>query len=204
MLMIISGAFGIFKRNIFSAIGKFDKDTMTEDFDLALKIRKRKGKIKFARDSIARTYCPNNWKAWKVQRRRWAHGHISTLYKHRDMLLSSRFTKKDRVGQADMWLMDVILVFVFWFSPIVFVPYLILKTLEGDGHIIIYTLAMIFLIYLAAETIIFLYAVYSSRKWSNLKLIYLIPVVAFGYRILLKFIVLQGYFKAIRGKKIGW
>jgi len=93
---------------------------------------------------------------------------------------------------------------VFWFSPIVFVPYLILKTLEGDGHIIIYTLAMIFLIYLAAETIIFLYAVYSSRKWSNLKLIYLIPVVAFGYRILLKFIVLQGYFKAIRGKKIGW
>jgi len=204
MLMIISGAFGIFRRDIFSAIGKFDKDTMTEDFDLALKIRKRKGKIKFARDSIARTYCPNNWKAWKVQRRRWAHGHISTLYKHRDMLLSSRFTRKDRVGQADMWLMDVILVFVFWFSPIVFVPYLLIKTLEGNGHIIIYTLATIFLIYLAAETVVFLYAVYSSRKWSNLKLIYLVPVVAFGYRILLKFIVLQGYFKAIRGKKIGW
>ena len=204
MLMIISGAFGIFRRDIFSAIGKFDKDTMTEDFDLALKIRKRKGKIKFARDSIARTYCPNNWKAWRVQRRRWAHGHISTLYKHRDMLLSSRFARKDRLGQADMWLMDVILVFVFWFSPIIFVPYLIIKTLEGNSHIIFYTLAVIFLIYLVAEAIVFLYAVYSSRKWSNLKLIYLVPAVAFGYRILLKFIVLQGYLKAIRGKKIGW
>jgi len=204
MLMIISGAFGIFRRDIFNAIGKFDKDTMTEDFDLALKIRKRKGKIKFARNSIARTYCPNNWKAWRVQRRRWAHGHISTLYKHRDMLLSSKFTKKDRLGQADMWLMDVILVFAFWFFPIFFVPYLIIKTLEGNGHIIIYTLGIIFLIYLMAEMAVFLYAVYSSRKWSNLKMIYLVPAVAFGYRMLLKFIVLQGYLKAIRGKKINW
>jgi len=204
MLMIISGAFGIFRRDIFSAIGKFDKDTMTEDFDLALKIRKRKGKIKFVPNSIARTYCPNNWKAWKVQRRRWAHGHISTLYKHRDMLLSSRFTRKDRMGQADMWFMDVILVFVFWIFPLVFVPYLIIKTLEGNGHIIIYTLTVIFLIYFISETAVFLYAVYSSRKWSYLKLIYLVPVVAFGYRILLKFIVLQGYLKAIRGRKIGW
>ena len=103
-----------------------------------------------------------------------------------------------------MWLMDVILVFIFWISPIFFVPYLIIKTLEGDGHIIIYTLTMIFSIYLIAETIIFLYAVYASRKWGNLKLIYLIPVVAFGYRILLKFIVFQGYLKAIRGKKVNW
>jgi len=103
-----------------------------------------------------------------------------------------------------MWFMDVILVFVFWIFPLVFVPYLIIKTLEGNGHIIIYTLTVIFLIYFISETAVFLYAVYSSRKWSYLKLIYLVPVVAFGYRILLKFIVLQGYLKAIRGRKIGW
>ena len=34
ILLVISGAFGVFRREIFSGTGKFDKDTITEDFDL--------------------------------------------------------------------------------------------------------------------------------------------------------------------------
>ena len=94
ILLVISGAFGVFRREIFSGTGKFDKDTITEDFDLTLKVRKTKGKIPFVKDSIARTYCPNNWRAWIKQRQRWAHGQMQTLKKHKDLMLSSKSTKQ--------------------------------------------------------------------------------------------------------------
>ena len=47
VLLVISGAFGIFKKEIIKDVHTFDKDTLTEDFDLTLKFRKTRGKIRF-------------------------------------------------------------------------------------------------------------------------------------------------------------
>jgi cellulose synthase/poly-beta-1,6-N-acetylglucosamine synthase-like glycosyltransferase len=40
----------------------YNKDTLTEDFDLTLKLFKSGGNIEFVPDAIAWTYCPSTWK----------------------------------------------------------------------------------------------------------------------------------------------
>ncbi|MDH5666323.1 MAG: glycosyltransferase family 2 protein, partial [Nitrosopumilus sp.] len=97
IVVIISGAFGVFRKNVFESVGKYDKDTITEDFDLTLKMLKRKdsskNNVKFLGDAVAWTYCPSKLSSWIKQRERWAFGEYSTLRKHGIMKKDSPRTR---------------------------------------------------------------------------------------------------------------
>ena len=204
ILLVISGAFGVFRREIFSGTGKFDKDTITEDFDLTLKVRKTKGKIPFVKDSIARTYCPNNWRAWIKQRQRWAHGQMQTLKKHRDLMLSSKFTRRDRIAMFDMWVLDIIMNFLFVIYLIALGPAAIIMSVYGNVHILVNVLTLVVATYLLSETVIFAFAVIVSRKYSYFKYIYLVPFMALFYRPFLKIVIFKSYIQAARNKETTW
>lgn len=81
-LLIISGAFGAFwKRNI-NSLGRYDKDTITEDFDVTIKMRKLGKRLAFSEKAIAWTFVPETWRDWIRQRLRWTRGQAETLWKH--------------------------------------------------------------------------------------------------------------------------
>ena len=204
ILLVISGAFGIFRREIFSGTGKFDKDTITEDFDLTLKVRKTRGKIPFVRSSIARTYCPNNWKAWIKQRQRWAHGQMQTLKKHKDLMLSSKFTRRDRIAMFDMWALDIIMNFLFVVYLIALGPVSIIMIVYGNVHILVNVLGLIIATYLISETIIYVFAVMVSRQYKYFKYLYLVPFMALFYRPFLKIVIFKSYINAARNKEATW
>jgi len=120
VLVIIPGAFGALRTASAKKIALYDIDTVTEDFDLTLKLFKIGGKIEFVPDVIAYTYCPSNWKAWIRQRVRWSHGQVVTLLKHRD-IITTRNVKYDLwfvFGVFDMIFMDIILLFARTISMI--------------------------------------------------------------------------------------
>ena len=204
ILLVISGAFGVFRREIFSGAGKFDKDTITEDFDLTLKVRKTRGKIPFVRDSIARTYCPNNWRAWMKQRQRWAHGQMQTLKKHKDLMLSSKFTRRDRVAMFDMWVLDIVMNFLFVVYLIALGPASIIMTVYGNVHILVNVLTLVIGTYLVSETVIFVFAVIASRRYEYFKYLYLVPYMALFYRPFLKIVIFKSYINAARNKDTTW
>ena len=204
ILLVISGAFGIFRREIFSGTGKFDKDTITEDFDLTLKVRKTKGKIPFVRDSIARTYCPNNWTAWMKQRQRWAHGQMQTLKKHKDLMLSSKFTRRDRIAMFDMWALDIIMNFLFVIYLIALGPASVIMIVYGNVHILVNVLALIIATYLVSETIIFVFAIMVSHQYKYFRYLYLVPFMALFYRPFLKIVIFKSYINAARNKEATW
>jgi len=128
-------AFGVFSKETGKKIGLYDKDTLTEDFDLTIKLVKLGGNIEFVPNAIAWTYCPNNWKAGIRQRVRWTHGQLSTIIKHQNALKSPAYKRSFRLALYDMIIMDVILLFVrmagfiwlalFWGPEIIFVYTLI-------------------------------------------------------------------------------
>ena len=204
ILLVISGAFGVFRREIFSGTGKFDKDTITEDFDLTLKVRKTKGKIPFVKDSIARTYCPNNWKAWIKQRQRWAHGQMQTLKKHRDLMVSSKSTNRDRIAMFDMWVLDIVMNFLFVVYLIALGPASIIMAVYGNVHILVNVLTLVVITYLVSETLIFVFAVLVSRKYKYFKYLYLVPFMALFYRPFLKIVIFKSYINAARNKEATW
>lgn len=113
ILVIIPGAFGAFRKPAVKKVGMFDKDTITEDFDLGIKIFKTGGRVEFVPNAVARTYCPNNWKAWMRQRIRWSHGQFRTLLKHRDAISGRTvYPFLFILGLVDMMFMDIVLLFV--------------------------------------------------------------------------------------------
>ncbi|MHB2035724.1 MAG: glycosyltransferase family 2 protein [Nitrososphaerales archaeon] len=196
MLIIISGALGGFRKRIAVELGLFDKDTITEDFDLTIKLRKTGGKIFFSADSVAWTYCPATLKAWIRQRKRWAIGQIETLLKHKDAYVNQRFGLGFRAALFDMVLMDIILLFArtFWIAYVLF---------DFSANYL-YALILISIVYLASELLTILSAIALSPRKGDLRLVYLLPVVVFVYRPLYGFVRMYAYFLRALGKKSGW
>ena len=205
ILLVISGAFGVFKKNFFRGVRTFDKDTLTEDFDLTLKLRKTKKKIRFVGNSTAYTYCPNNMSVWKRQRNRWAYGQFQTLLKNRN-ILTSKFPLRDKISFLDMFVLDVFLALLFPIGLVVLGVVAITLYLEDNLHVLVYPLFFTMLSFLVLETLVFLYAVAHSgkNKLSSLKLIYLAPVMTFYYRPYLKMINLRAYIRAYLKKQASW
>ena len=205
VLLVISGAFGIFKKNIFRGVHTFDNDTLTEDFDLTLKFRKTKGVIRFVGNSIAYTYCPNNMSVWIKQRNRWAYGQFQTLLKNKN-ILTSKFPIRDKISFLDMFVLDIFLALMFPIGLVALGVIAVSLYFEDNLHVLVYPLFFTMMSFLILEILIFLYAVSHSGKdrLHSLKLVYLAPVMTFFYRPFLKMVNLRAYVRAYFKKHASW
>ena len=89
--LIISGAFGVFKRGIVVNAGGFATDTVGEDMELVVRLHRycRENeidyRIAFIPDPVAWTEAPEDLKSLGKQRDRWQRGLVQTLWRHRQM-----------------------------------------------------------------------------------------------------------------------
>lgn len=198
ILLIIPGAFGAFRRKVMKAIGGIDTDTITEDFDFVLKLRKTGYKIVFAQKAIAWTVVPNTLSGWFRQRVRWAYGQLQSIKKHKDLLFNTKYGLRSILSLFDILLMDIFLLFIrfFWLLLVPFTfPSIPLWKLAS----------LILLFYLALE---FLQAsvalAVSPRGEKELGFLLLVPIVVLFYRPLYSFVRVLAYFKEILGFKTKW
>ncbi len=97
MLLIISGAFGLFRRETVVEAGGYDTTTVGEDAELIVRLHRhcreqeRRYKITFVADPICWTEAPSTRDALRRQRDRWQRGLLETLWRHRGMLLRPRY-----------------------------------------------------------------------------------------------------------------
>ncbi len=95
--LIVSGAFAVFHRESVIEAGGFGQDTVTEDMDLIVQLRrwavahKRKIKMSFTTDPVCWTECPSSFGNLARQRRRWQMGLCQTLWKHSEMLFNRNY-----------------------------------------------------------------------------------------------------------------
>jgi cellulose synthase/poly-beta-1,6-N-acetylglucosamine synthase-like glycosyltransferase len=96
-LLIISGAFGLFKKEIVLAVGGYKHDTVGEDMELVVRMhrycieRKIPYRVDFVPDPVCWTEAPETLKILGRQRNRWHRGLIDTLLIHKTMLLNPRY-----------------------------------------------------------------------------------------------------------------
>lgn len=95
--LIISGAFGLFKKDVVVAAGGYDSSTMGEDMELVVKLHEYcilndvDYKIRYATDAICWSQAPESLRDLRKQRKRWHIGLFQTLIKHIKMLLNPKF-----------------------------------------------------------------------------------------------------------------
>lgn len=96
-LLLISGAFGAFDREILIASGGYSHDTVGEDMELVVRMRrymadrKMPYKVAFIPDPLCWTEAPASYKILGRQRNRWARGTAETLWRHRRMFFNPRY-----------------------------------------------------------------------------------------------------------------
>jgi cellulose synthase/poly-beta-1,6-N-acetylglucosamine synthase-like glycosyltransferase len=99
--LIISGAFGLFRKDHLLAVGGYDATSSVEDLDLVVRLHRylRRHKIPyeipFIPDPVAWTEVPESLRVLGRQRERWQRGLVAAMWQYRGMLFNPRY---GRVG----------------------------------------------------------------------------------------------------------
>ena len=113
-LLIISGAFGAFRKDAVIAVGGYTTHCIGEDMELVVKLHRglRKAgkpyKISFLPDPICWTQPPENLKDLYKQRKRWQIGLINVLLRHRDMAFNPEYGKTGLLMLPYYWIFEFI------------------------------------------------------------------------------------------------
>jgi cellulose synthase/poly-beta-1,6-N-acetylglucosamine synthase-like glycosyltransferase len=96
-ILIVSGAFGIFRREEVVEAGGYDPDSFAEDAELVVRLHKlcrdrgQRYRIGFIADPVCWTEAPSSLKALKTQRERWQRGLLEVLWRYRGMIGRRRY-----------------------------------------------------------------------------------------------------------------
>jgi cellulose synthase/poly-beta-1,6-N-acetylglucosamine synthase-like glycosyltransferase len=113
MLPIISGAFGIFRRDLVLRIGGFRTQAIGEDVDLVVRLHRYLReheilyRISFVPDPTCWTEVPSDLKSLARQRVRWQQGLMDTLWRNRDMLFRPRYGRIGFFLLPYLWLFEL-------------------------------------------------------------------------------------------------
>ena len=114
MLLIISGAFGAFNKQLVIDAGGYTPRCIGEDMELVVKLHQHmlKGKrvysIKFLPDPVCWTQPPDTLGDLKKQRKRWHIGLIDTLMRHRDMAFNPDYGRVGIFCLPYFWIFELI------------------------------------------------------------------------------------------------
>jgi cellulose synthase/poly-beta-1,6-N-acetylglucosamine synthase-like glycosyltransferase len=113
-LLIISGAFGLFRRDAVMEVGGYRLGTVGEDMELVIRLHrhnlslKRAYKIVFVPEPVCWTQAPEKLSVLARQRARWHRGALETFFAHFDMLFNPRFGRIGFLGFGYILSVDVL------------------------------------------------------------------------------------------------
>ena len=210
-LLIISGAFGLFRRDAVEAVGGWRTDTVGEDAELVVRMhrhmreRDEEYRIEFVPDPVCWTEAPESMRVLSRQRRRWQRGLAETLWKHRTMFGRPRYGTLGMVALPYFVLFEligpVIQLASFFVLPVAFVfGMLDVAILVAFAIVAVLLGVLLSVAALALEE--FSFRRHLHRVDVVRMLIYAV-VENFGFRQLVDFWRLQGLVDVVRRRK-GW
>jgi cellulose synthase/poly-beta-1,6-N-acetylglucosamine synthase-like glycosyltransferase len=114
MLMIISGAFGLFRTDLVRAVGGYRSSSIGEDIDLVARLHRHlreKGsdyEIRFVPDPMCWTEVPSDLRSLGRQRARWQKGLMDVLWSTRSMLFRPRYGRIGCIALPYLWLFELL------------------------------------------------------------------------------------------------
>jgi cellulose synthase/poly-beta-1,6-N-acetylglucosamine synthase-like glycosyltransferase len=211
-LLVISGAFGLFRRDALIEVGGLSYDSVGEDAELVVRLhrslreQRRDYRIVFVAEPVSWTEAPDTARILGRQRRRWHRGITEILVKHR------RLVGNPRYGRIGLLALPYYLIFEV-LAPVVEVAGLVLVPLGvalGAVNLdfawrfllIAYGYALLVnLIALAVEEYLF----HRYGRWSDLGAAVVASALEnLGYRQLTAIWRLQGSWAALRRRTPEW
>lgn len=114
VLMLISGGFGVFKRDAVLDAGGYLHNTVGEDLELVVRLHRigletgKLARVAYVPDAVCWTEAPASCTGLRNQRTRWQQGALETLRDHRIMLFNKRYGRIGLAGMPMIFLEDVL------------------------------------------------------------------------------------------------
>jgi cellulose synthase/poly-beta-1,6-N-acetylglucosamine synthase-like glycosyltransferase len=210
-ITVISGAFGLFRRDAVIAVGGYDRSAIGEDIDLTLRLqqfyRRRRQPFRIAFDPfpLCSTQVPEDLSSLRAQRCRWRRGLLETLWGHRRMMGNPRY------GIVGMGALPYMAIFeglgpLLEIAAYIIVTVAALTGILGWHHYFVFM--MISLSFGVAATLCaVLLSDIATRRYMHGRDLTLLVAVAilenFGYRQMISWWACVGTVQVLAGKR-GW
>lgn len=175
VLGIISGAFGAFRRSALDRVGGWDVGP-GEDEDIVLRLRKVGYAIEFAPYAECYTDVPESLKVLAKQRRRWEWAVVTfESRKHIDMAnpRNANFQWSNLMLFVERWVFNMFLPLWFW-------VYLLFVVMTVDMVYFANLSVAYYLIFAAAETMLWLIILYySNNRTRDATCFWILPILPF-------------------------
>ena len=208
-ITVVPGAVGAWRRDLLVEVGGFPSDTLAEDQDLTLRIRRLGYRIGYEETAIAWTEAPHNLRALAKQRFRWAYGTLQCMWKHRDALFRPRYGALGFVAMPNVWIFQILFSLISPVMDLMLLYVLFANAIDRWQQPTGYTstnLQQVFLYYalfLAIDWVSACFAFMLERRerWSLLWWLFL---QRFCYRQVMYYVMIKSVAMAIRGPVVGW
>ena len=128
---VVPGALSAWRAEAIASAGGFTADTVAEDTDLTIAIRRIGWRIAYDEEAIGWTEAPETADALIRQRFRWTFGTLQSFWKHRDTLGRPRYGTLGCVALPNIFLFQLLLPLV---SPVIDLLFLGSLALWGLGQ----------------------------------------------------------------------
>jgi cellulose synthase/poly-beta-1,6-N-acetylglucosamine synthase-like glycosyltransferase len=211
-VLIVSGAFGIFRRTTLIEVGGFDPQALGEDMELIVRIhrklkqQRRRYHIGFIPDPVCWTDAPERLKDLASQRTRWHHGLGQALMLNKELIVNPRGGTVTWLAIPFYVLFELLGPVIEAFGLVVFVTTALLGLIAWADAGIFLLLSLSLGLLLSVSAIMleeFSFPMY--RKPRELALLYAAAILEnFGYRQLTVWWRLKGFFRWAGGRRHRW
>jgi cellulose synthase/poly-beta-1,6-N-acetylglucosamine synthase-like glycosyltransferase len=207
-LLIISGAFGIFRKDVVMAIGGY-RHTVGEDMDLVVRIHRHcrengiPYKILFIPDPVCFTQAPNDLKSLRKQRNRWQRGLVDSLWHSRRMLGNPAYGTVGLLAFPYFLLVEALGPLVEFCGYASFLVCIVLGALDHDFAVLFFFVAILWGMWLNVASILLDNILFRRHKGVDdiLKLCLFSFLEMLGYRQLMTF---ERFLATFQVRKKGW
>ncbi len=168
--IIISGAFGLFRKSMVINAGGYDVTTVGEDMELVVRLHvycrenRIPYRIRYATDAICWTQVPENLRDLCKQRRRWHIGLFQSLLRHLQVLANPKYGLFSFVSYLYCLVFELFSPYIEMLGLLLVLLAFLLQFLDGTFMV------LFFLIYIVYSAILSLTAFFARVQTVDLKI----------------------------------
>jgi cellulose synthase/poly-beta-1,6-N-acetylglucosamine synthase-like glycosyltransferase len=208
-LLIISGAFGVFRRAAVVEVGGFAPDSIGEDFELCVRLHckardeRRPYRLDFVPDPVCWTEVPTRLRELGGQRNRWHRGLVDTLWRHRQMIGNPRYGAVGMLSLPFFVAFEFLGAFIETFGYVTVVVSLVLGVVNVRFAVVFFAVAVLSGVFLSLAAVLLEDLAFRrfERPHELLRLVAYSVAENFGYRQLMTGYRVRGFFAYLQGNK---
>ena len=208
-ITVVPGAVGAWRRDLIEQAGGFESDTLAEDQDLTLRIRRMGHNIGYEEDAIAWTEAPDHLRALATQRFRWAFGTLQCMRKHIDALFRPRYGALGFIALPNVWIFQILFPLISPVMDMMLVYTLLVAGLDrleqpaGYSSTALRQVLFYYALFLAIDWVAASFAFLLEKK-EHWRLLWWLFLQRFCYRQVMYYVMIKSVAVAARGSTVGW